>query len=145
MTHLSDHFTIDEFTLSQTAARLGISNDPPPEVISHLQTTAMGMELVRESLGNVPILISSGYRCPALNAEVHGQPGSQHLLGEAVDFTAPTFGNPSDVMRHLVDSDVPYDQIILEFGRWVHISFSLKDRRQALIIDRSGTREWSAT
>lgn len=144
MIYLSEHFTIDEFTFSQTASRNGISNDPPPDVVSALHRTAMGMEMVREALGNVPILVSSGYRSPALNAVVGGQIGSQHLLGEAVDFTAPTFGSPGDVMRAIVKSDVPYDQIILEFGRWVHISFSDRNRHQMLVIDHTGTRPWTS-
>ena len=144
MIYLSKHFTIDEFTFSQTASRNGISNNPPPEIVTALHHTAKGMELVRKALGNVPVLVSSGYRSPALNAVVGGQIGSQHLLGEAVDFTAPTFGLPSDVIRNIVKSDVPYDQIILEFGRWVHISFSDRNRRQALVIDHTGTRPWAS-
>lgn len=144
MIYLSKHFTIDEFTFSQTASRNGILNNPPPEIVPALHHTAKGMELVRKALGNVPVLVSSGYRSPALNAIVGGQISSQHLLGEAVDFTAPTFGNPNDIICALAKSKVPYDQLILEFGRWVHISFSDRDRRQILVIDHTGTRPWSS-
>ena len=140
---LSTHFSLDEFTNSQTASRLGIANDPGPDVISALVVTAHGLELVRTLLGNVPVLISSGYRSTALNAACHGAIGSQHLLGEAVDFTAPTFGTPAEVVAAIVASDIPYDQCILEFGRWCHISFSTRDRRQALVIDSMGTRAFA--
>lgn len=142
--NFSPHFTRDEFVFSQTAARLGIANDPGPAEVRALTVTAQGLELVRAALGGAPVLISSGYRSPALNAAVHGAVGSQHLLGEAVDFTAPTVGTPAEVMSHIVNSDIPYDQVILEFGRWVHISFSDRNRRQALIVDSMGARPWTS-
>jgi hypothetical protein len=138
--YLSPHFTLDELTFSQTAERLGLNNDPGPEVLAALKRTALGLEAVRVRLGGAPILVSSGYRAPAVNAAVGGSPSSQHMRGEAVDFTAPRFGVPRQIVDALADSDVPYDQLILEFGRWVHISFSATPRRHALVIDRSGTR-----
>lgn len=140
---LSEHFTLDEFTSSQTATRCGINNAPQAEYMPALERTAQGMEMVREVLGDVPILVSSGYRSPELNMLVNGSHGSQHLLGEACDFTAPAFGSPEEIMRAIIKSEVPYDQLIYEFGRWVHISFSLQNRRQKLVIDHAGTRPWS--
>ena len=140
MIYLSPHFTLDELTFSQTAERLGLNNDPGPEVLAALKRTALGLEAVRVRLGGAPILVSSGYRAPPVNAAVGGSPSSQHMRGEAVDFTAPRFGVPRQIVDALADSDVPYDQLILEFGRWVHISFSGNPRRHALVIDRSGTR-----
>lgn len=140
MTYLSPHFTLAEFVHSQTAARLGLDNDPPLEIVAALKRTAQGLEAVRTRLGGVPILISSGYRSPEVNARVGGSDRSQHMRGEAADFTAPRFGTPRQIVDALAESDVPYDQCILEFGQWVHISFRDKPRRQALIIDRTGTR-----
>ena len=140
MIYLSPHFTLDELTFSQTAERLGLNNDPGPEVLAALKRTALGLEAVRVRLGGAPILVSSGYRAPPVNAAVGGSPSSQHMRGEAVDFTAPRFGVPRQIVDALADSDVPYDQLILEFGRWVHISFSGNPRRHALVIDRSGAR-----
>jgi hypothetical protein len=101
------------------------------------------MEMVRELLGSKPISISSGYRSPALNAAVRGQISSQHQLGEACDFTCPSFGTPADIVKAIVASDVPYDQVIQEFNSWVHVSFSTRNRQQALIIDKNGTREFA--
>lgn len=140
ITWLSPHFTLAELTLSQTAERLGLDNTPPPEVMEALRRTCLGLEAVRVRLGGAPILISSGYRSPAVNQAVGGSPNSQHTRGEAVDFTAPGFGGPRQVVDALADSEVPYDQLILEFGRWVHISFSARPRHMALVIDRAGTR-----
>jgi zinc D-Ala-D-Ala carboxypeptidase len=140
---LTENFDQSEFTFSQTAARLGIDNTPPEDVLANLHETALGMEEVRTWLGKRPILISSGYRSPALNAAVQGSQGSQHLLGQAVDFTCPQFGTPAEVMSAIVQSKIQYDQVILEFNRWVHISFSPRNRRVALVIDKTGTRAWA--
>lgn len=140
MIYLSPHFTVDELTHSQTAARLGLDNDPGAEVLTALKHTALGLEAVRVRLGGAPILISSGYRSPAVNQAVGGSLASQHMRGEAVDFTAPGFGNPRQIVDALADSSVPYDQLILEFNSWVHISFAARPRHLALIIDRAGIR-----
>lgn len=139
---LSPHFTLSEFCTSQTAARLGISNDPPLEVVAHLKRTAQGMERVRNVLNNNAIHINSGYRSLKVNAAVGSKPTSQHVTGEACDFICPTWGTPDKIMRAIVDSAIDYDQIINEFGAWIHISFSDKSRRQALVIDHSGTRAY---
>ena len=138
--NLSAHFALSEFTTSQTAARRGIDNTPAADVLAALKRTAQGLEAVRVRLGCAPVLISSGYRSPALNAAIGGSKNSQHMTGEAADFTAPRFGTPAEIAAALVDSGVAYDQLILEFGRWVHISFSGSPRHQALTIDSMGTR-----
>lgn len=140
MIYLSPHFTVDELTFSQTAERQGIDNMPGPDQLAALRRTAMGLEGVRVRLGGAPILISSGYRCPALNRAIGGSAKSQHMAGEAADFTAPRFGSPREIVDALVDADIGYDQLILEYGRWVHISFAPRARHHALIIDRTGTR-----
>lgn len=139
--NLSPHFTLDELIATQ---HRGIDNDPPLTVHANLKRTAMLLEAVRLRLG-APIIVSSGYRSPALNKAVGGQPSSQHLTGQAVDFICPGFGSPTTVASALQDCrEVPYDQLILEFGRWVHLSWSDKPRHQALIIDSKGTRPmWS--
>lgn len=137
---LSPHFTLEELTFSQTAARRGIDNTPTPEVLENLKRTALGLEGIRILLG-VPIIVSSGYRSPALNAAVGGSKSSQHMTGEAADFTAPGFGSPRAVVDRMTDAHIEYDQCIVEFGRWVHVSFVKSNaRRQALIIDENGTR-----
>jgi zinc D-Ala-D-Ala carboxypeptidase len=136
--YLSANFTLDEAVNSQTAARLSIDNDPTSDVLENMKQAAYGLEQVRTELGG-PILVSSWYRSPALNAAVHGAQGSSHLLGWAVDFTCPSFGTPDDIVRKLMESSIPFKQVIREFGRWVHIDFN-GDKRQALIIDSTGTR-----
>jgi len=140
--NLSPHFTLAEMTVSEVAARRGIPNEPTPEALDALYRTATGLEAVRAVLGK-PIIVTSGYRSPAVNRLVGGQPSSQHLRGEAADFICPAFGTPAEVVAALVKSAVQYDQCILEFGRWVHISFAPAFRRMALIIDANGTRPYA--
>jgi len=138
--NLSPHFTLAEMTVSQTAARKGLDNTPSEAVIAKLRKTAQGLEGVRVVLGGAPIIISSGYRSPAVNSAVGGARKSQHLTGEAVDFTAPRFGSVVEVFNAIKSSGIKYDQLIQEFGSWAHLSFSDTPRGQALIIDRNGTR-----
>jgi zinc D-Ala-D-Ala carboxypeptidase len=142
---LSPHFSLEELTRSPTAARLGIDNDLPIDLLGSAKRTCEGLELVRSLLGDNPIRISSGYRCLALNSAIGSKHTSQHVKAEAVDFTCPTFGDPRMIMKAIMESDIPYHQVILEHydgngGGWVHISFSDTNIKQALIIDNVGTR-----
>lgn len=140
---LTTHFSLDELTISQNAARLGLDNTPGPEVVANLRRTALGLELVRALIG-APIIISSGYRSPLVNKAVGGAAKSQHLTGQAADITAPGFGTPEQLVSAIVSSTIPFDQCILEFGAWCHISFVTDEpRRQALVIDHGGTRAWA--
>lgn len=120
---LTPHFTLEEFTVSQTAARLGIDNTPPLWYRAHLQAVAEQLEAVRALLG-VPVHISSGYRCFALNTAVGGAPKSAHLLGLAADFIAPQFGTPLQIARAIAGSPIRFDQLIYEYGTWVHLGLS---------------------
>ena len=137
---LSPNFALSEFTESQTAARLGLDNDPPAELYETLKATARCMEDIRDLLGGKVVLVSSAYRSPEVNKAVGGSANSQHTKGEAVDFTCPKFGTPRDIVTKIKDSPLLFDQLILEYDRWVHISFSTRNRRQVLIVDRNGTR-----
>lgn len=141
MIRLSDNFTLAEATASQTAARLGLDNQPTPAQLTNMRQTAAGMEVVRLILG-VAIHVSSWLRRDAVNAAVGGAKTSAHRDGWAVDFTAPGFGDPLEVCRKLAGSTLKFDQLIHEYGQWTHISFEPRPmRRQLLTIDRAhGTR-----
>lgn len=146
---LTRNFTLEEFCHSQTADRLGLSNQPTANIVQHLMTTAHGLEQVR-TLTQSPIVISSGYRSHLVNKAVGGAQESQHLTGQAADITAPGFGTPRQLMEAIYKAKIPYDQLILEFASlldasrgWVHISFGERNRRQALVIDHAGTREYA--
>jgi zinc D-Ala-D-Ala carboxypeptidase len=128
---LSDHFTLAEMTVSNAALRKGLSNVPTGQALATLTATAKRMEGVRDLLGH-PITILSGYRAPAVNAAVGGSKNSAHMTGHAVDFTCPDFGTPSQVASHLAKHLTDFDQIIEEFGGWVHVGFGPGKRGQEL-------------
>ena len=138
--NLTPNFKLDEFVMSQTAVRQGIDNTPSPAIVEVLKLTAQTLEVARQLLGK-PIVISSGYRCAALNAAIGGAKKSAHMTGQAVDFTCPAFGTPYRIVDALMQSHLVFDQLIYEYGSWVHLGVSDKPRRQVLTIDSKGTRE----
>lgn len=143
--NLSPHFTFEELTASELADRQGIDNKPTDvKVLNHLKFLAKNLEDVRECLGS-PIHINSAYRCLMVNALLGSKPTSAHVKGLAADFVCPSFGSPKEIVKRLSSSNVAYDQLILEFDRWVHIGFSEEGyvpRKQTLIIDKQGTRQF---
>lgn len=130
---LSRYFTLVRLIHSDTALARGIDNTPRPDVLPNLRRLARGLDEVRRLLGH-PLEISSGYRSPILNAAVGGAPDSQHTQGLAADFVCPGFGTPLEVACAIRDSRIDFDQCILEFGEWIHLSFSLAPRRRVLTI-----------
>ena len=143
--NLSPHFTLKELTASELADRQGIDNQPTDvKVKNHLKFLAKNLEDVRECLGS-PIHINSAYRCLMVNALLGSKPTSAHVKGLAADFVCPGFGTPKEIVKRLSSSNVAYDQLILEFDRWVHIAFSEEGyipRKQTLIIDKTGARQF---
>ena len=140
MKYLSSNFTLEEFTISQEAARSDLTNDPPPDILEQLYRTAYALEEVRMELHDKPVLISSGYRCLDLSRILGSEDTSQHILGQAVDFICPEFGSPREIVERLMVSALSFDILALERGRWVHISFSDRNRREVFTIDSMGKR-----
>lgn len=132
-TRLSRHVTLAGLTRSAVARARGIDNTPPPELIGNLRLLARGLDQVRRLLG-YRLRITSGYRSAELNAAVGGALASQHTQGLAADFECPAFGTPFEIVAAIHRSSIVFDQCILEFGRWVHISFSVPARRRVLTI-----------
>lgn len=144
MTQLSEHFSLEEVVTSQEAARRGIDNTPSPEIIERLKETCQQAEAVRALL-NAPMLISSGYRSPELNAAIGGVPDSAHVAGYAIDFICPMVGTPLEVCKKIQGVGVRCDQLINEGAHgtslgWVHISFAPTYRQQYLTAN-FGTNE----
>jgi hypothetical protein len=138
--HLSEHFSLEEATASQTATRLGIKNEPTPPILDNMQRAAKGLELVRALLG-CAVLVSSWYRCLRLNRSIGSSDTSAHTRGWAIDFSSPRFGTPRAIVEAISKSSIAFDQLILEgvskdkpHGAWVHISFDPKMRRQVLTM-----------
>ena len=142
--NLSEHFTLAEFTASDTAARRGIDNTPSAQIIGSLTILAAKMEEVRVLLG-YPVSISSAFRCSALTKISGSKPTSKHVQGQAADFRCDGYGSLLDVIQAIRKSGIVYDQLILEFfnpttgGGWVHIGMGAENRKQLLTINSSGT------
>ena len=135
---LSKYFDLRELIFSKIAEDHGIDNAPTPEILEKLKYTAGQLDKVRELLGK-PVNVSSGYRCLQVNRRLGSKDSSQHLKGEAVDFKCELFGSPKKVFDKVRESNIQFDQLILEFNSWVHISFVKEGgRRECLIIDRFG-------
>lgn len=134
---LSQHFSLDEMIVSQEASRRGIDNTPMANIISALRYTCQRLEAVRTLLDR-PLIVSSGYRCSALNAALGGVSTSAHVQGWAVDFIAPAFGNPIDVCLKIAEiPTIGFDQLINEGAHgaslgWIHLSFAPTFRRMCL-------------
>ncbi len=121
---LTTHFSLEELTVSETAARKGIDNTPGATELRNLKRLAETLEKLRSALGNKPILVTSGYRSPALNAAIGGSKSSRHMQGLAVDFIAPGCGTVMQTARAVIGCGVEFDQAIYEFGRWLHFGLS---------------------
>jgi hypothetical protein len=129
--NLTEHFTLEAFTSSDTALRLGIDNTLPADLMDTAVATCMMAERIRDALSQiaghpVPILPSSGYRCLALNRAIGSDDTSDHIRAMAMDFKAPTFGTPyqiAETLAGLVD-DLHIGQLIYEHT-WVHTSVRL--------------------
>lgn len=135
--NLSEHFTLEELTASQTATRKGIVNQPGTVELNNLKRLALTLEEVRTLLGH-PIKISSGYRCKDLNKAIGSSDTSAHVKGLAADFTCPDFGDPKAVAKKIAESGIVFDQLIYE-GTWVHIGLSTGiPRKQTLTAHFNG-------
>ncbi|WGV19447.1 MULTISPECIES: D-Ala-D-Ala carboxypeptidase family metallohydrolase [unclassified Pseudomonas] len=134
---ISPHFTLDEMIVSQFAARDGLDNTPPPEARANLQLLCCALEQVR-ALFDAPIIVSSGYRSEQVNRVIGGASNSQHIQGLAADFTVIEV-SPRETVRRISESAVPFDQLILEFDRWVHLSVTRGTPRRQVLSIRKGS------
>lgn len=130
MTQLTEHFSLDEFTASNTADAHGWDNSPTPVHLEHLRDLAEFMEKVR-ALFNRAVVMSSVYRNPRVNKAVGGVPTSDHAQGYAGDFHVAGWSDYA-VAQKIAASDLEFDQLIYEKGRCVHVSIAPRMRRQVL-------------
>ena len=151
MTQLTEHFSLEELTASNTAVRLGIDNTPPPEIVPHLVVNAQGLERIRNVTWQ-PLIVHRGYSCEALERILtakdfaawcarHAKDPAMawpeyfarkaHPKGYATDFICPAFGPPPEIVRVIRGSGIKFDQLIEE-GAWVHASFDPQLRGQVL-------------
>ena len=135
---LSKNFTLDEFTVSQTAERFGIDMHPPEIIVDNIKNLVKAcLQPLRDEAG--PIYISSGYRPLELNTRIGGSKKSAHVLGNAVDFSVTNM-TPYDVCELIVAMELPFDQVIHEFGRWTHMGVADILRGEALTAYRKDAK-----
>lgn len=129
---LSEHFSLDEFTRSATAARYGIRNIPGDTTIKNLQILCLQvLEPARKTLGGTPLVVTSGYRCRVLNDKIGGVPNSYHTKGMAADLAAPDRKTQIKIGEALINQPLT-DLVLLETSKhtlWVHVQWSHRPRR----------------
>ena len=138
--NLTPHFTLDELT---TTDHREFDNTPNDQELENLKRLADMLEQVKVVLGGKPIMVNSAFRSKKVNDAVGSKDTSQHRIGCAADIRVPGM-TPVAVVRKVIASGIAFDQIIREFDRWTHISVpssvDTAPRKQALIIDKAGTR-----
>ena len=130
---LTPNFSLEQLMHSDTARRERIDNTPGADIVDNLRLLAEGLEKI-QALTGFPLEISSAYRCPELNRRIGGTDTSQHTQGLAADFTCAEFGPPVDIIKAIRDAGIDFDQCILEYEKWVHVSFSKSPRSRVLTI-----------
>jgi len=137
---LTEHFSLEELTHTDHRE---YDNTPNDAELENLKRLAEFLEDVKKALGGRPIMVNSAFRSKQVNDAVGSKDSSQHRIGCAVDIRVPEL-TPNDVVKAVIASNLGYDQVIREFDRWTHISIpntpDMKPRKQALIIDKQGTR-----
>ena len=144
--NLTANFSLEELTRSEAADRNGWDNTPNEQETANLNRLAILLQQVKTALGGKPIMINSGFRSKKVNDSVGSKDASQHRLGCAADIRVPGM-KPREVVEACIKAEVPFDQIILEFDSWTHISVpsleGAQPRNSRLIIDKQGVRPFS--
>jgi putative chitinase len=141
--NLTEHFSLEELTHTDHRQ---LDNTPNDAELANLTRLAEFLEELKTVLGGKPIMVNSAFRSKAVNDAVGSKDTSQHRIGCAADIRVPSM-TPDQVVKAVIASDLGYDQVIREFDRWTHISIPNETvrapRKQALIIDKQGTRIYS--
>ena len=133
---LTENFSLNELTKSQTAERKGIDNTPSTEHQENLKSLCeMILQPIRDHFGQV-VSVSSGYRSPELCVAIGSSTQSQHAKGQASDFEI--FGVSNKELADYIDENLDYDQLILEYWKgedepnsgWVHCSYTNGNNRK---------------
>ena len=129
--NLSEHFSLEEATYSETAIRLGIDNQPNEQQLANIKMAAEKLEEVRNVTG--ALRVNSWLRLPNVNLAVGGSKVSSHMDGWAIDCSS-TAHTPYELCQIVLNAGIKFDQMIHEYGRWMHLSFAPEMRQQSLTI-----------
>jgi hypothetical protein len=140
---LTPNFSLEELTHTDHRE---FDNTPDEAELANLYRLADFLEQVKVVLGGKPIMINSAFRCAEVNKAVGSSDKSQHRHGCAADIRVPGM-TPDEVVTAIIESGLPFDQVIREFDRWTHVSIPNTEdsapRSMALIIDKQGTRAFA--
>lgn len=138
--NLTEHFTLEELTHTDHRQ---FDNEPNEAELENIKRLAAFLEEVKTALGGRPIMVNSAFRSKQVNDAVGSKDTSQHRIGCAADIRVPQV-TPDEVVKTIIAAGLQYDQVIREFDRWTHVSIpntpTIAPRKQALIIDKQGTR-----
>jgi hypothetical protein len=129
--NLSEHFSLDEATYSETAIRMHINNQPDERQLENMKSAANQLEAVRNVTG--ALRVNSWLRLPDVNVAVRGSKASSHMDGWAIDCSS-TVHTPYELCQIVIKAGIKFDQMIHEYGSWMHISFAPEMRQERLTI-----------
>lgn len=144
---ISKHFSLHELVRSQTAARHGIDNEPTPAVLDNLRRLCVQvLEPARDACDGRPIIVTSGYRSPQLNARIGGAPGSMHMRGLAADIEVAGM-SIREAAERLVAAGVEYERMIVEYplDGWLHLEVEERGHMPArglAVVRRGQLHRW---
>ena len=141
--NLTPHFTLEELTITDHRE---LENTPNETELANLKRLAEFLETVKTVLGGKPIMVNSAFRSKAVNDAVGSKDTSQHRIGCAADIRVPGM-TPDEVVKAIIASELPYQQVIREFDRWTHVAITTSEsdvpKKSKLIIDKQGTRAYA--
>jgi len=129
--NLSEHFSLEEATYSETAIRMNINNQPDERQLANMKSAAKQLEAIRNVTG--ALRVNSWLRLPDVNVAVGGSKVSSHMDGWAIDCSSSAH-TPYALCQFVIKAGIKFDQMIHEYGRWMHISFAPEMRQQELTI-----------
>jgi hypothetical protein len=129
--NLSEHFTLEEATYSETTIRMHIDNQPNEQQLANMKVAAEKLEEVRNVTG--ALRVNSWLRLPDVNLAVGGSKVSSHMDGWAIDCSSSAH-TPYELCQIVLKNGIKFDQCIHEYGRWMHLSFAPEMRQQSLTI-----------
>lgn len=138
MKNISKYISYEEATTSQTATRKSISNVPSDKELINMQLVGIRVfDVIREHF-NIPLRVSSFFRCLLLNNAVGGSKTSQHCKGQAIDMQG-TDKVTNKMIFDFIKENLDFDQLIWEFGNeenpaWVHVSYVSKEKNRKQIL-----------
>ena len=136
--NITKNFKLEEFAKSETAQKRGIDNSIPAELIPNIKALCDNvLQPLRDAVG-VPVKISSGYRCPALNKAVGGSATSQHMKGEAADIIIPSKKVGLQWFEWM-RTHLTYNQLIWETnskgGSWIHVGYKRTGKNKMQVLN----------